>query len=99
MEGEIQYTKIDREEIRSSLYMLAWLPVFAFIWYLFIKSAILGIQAILYPIKLTPLVLLLKLIVAFLVMLSILTVLGGISCYYDIIKRLIQAYKNTHKKL
>ncbi len=48
MEGNIQNIKMDKEEIWDLWYILAWLPIFAFIWCLFIKADILGIQAILY---------------------------------------------------
>ncbi len=99
MEGNIQNIKMDKEEIRDLWYILAWLPIFAFIWYLFIKADILGIQAILYPIQLTPIVLIIKILVAILIIMTLFPVLGGILFYYDIIKKLIKAYKITHNKI
>ena len=98
MENNIQYMKMDKEEIWNSWYALAWLPIFAFIWYLFIKADIMSIQAILYPIQLTPLVLIMKILVAILIMMTIPPVLGGIAFYYDTIKKLIKAHKIAHNK-
>jgi hypothetical protein len=99
MGGNIQYIKMDKEEIRDLWYALAWLPIFAFIWYLFIKADILGVQAILYPIQLTPIVLIIKILIAILIMMTISPVIGGILFYYDIIKKLIKAYKIAHNKI
>jgi hypothetical protein len=99
MEGNIQNIKIDKKEIWNSWYALAWLPIFAFIWYLFIKADILSIQAILYPIKLMPLILLIKLAIAILIIMTIPPILGGIAFYYDTIKKLIKAYRIAHNKI
>ena len=99
MDGNIQNIKLDKEDIWDSWYTLAWLPIFVFIWYLFIKVDILGIQAILYPIQLTLIVLIMKILVAILIMITIPPILGGIAFYYDIIKKLIKAHKITHNKV
>jgi hypothetical protein len=99
MDGDIQNIKLDKEDIWDSWYALAWLPIFVFIWYLFIKADILGIQAILYPIQLTLIVLIMKILVAILIMITIPPILGGIAFYYDTIKKLIKAHKIAHNKV
>ncbi len=99
MEGNIQNMKINNEEIRNYWYALAWLPVFAFINYLFIKGIIAGIEIILYPVELNLLVLIIKLLIVVLVTILIFMVLGFIAFYYDVIKGLIKAYKSNSNKL
>ena len=98
MEGNIQNIELNREDIKDLWYILAWLPIFAFAWYLLIKADILGIQAILYPIQLTLIVLIMKILIAILIIMTIPTILGGIAFYYDIIKKLIKAYRIAHNK-
>ena len=99
MEGDIQNIELNKEDIRDLWYILAWLPIFAFVWYLLIKADILGIQAILYPIQLTPVVLILKILATIIFIITIPPILGGIAFYYDIIKKLIKAYKIVHNKV
>jgi len=47
----IQSIKMNREEIKDLWYALILLPVFAFIWYLFIKAFISGMEVIFDVIK------------------------------------------------
>ena len=99
MEGNIQNIKTNKEKIKDLWYILIWLPVFALAWYFAIKAVISGIEVILYPVELTPITLIIKLLIAVLDIILIFMVLGGISFYYDVIKKLIKAHKIAHNKL
>ena len=94
----IQSIKMNREEIKDLWYALILLPVFAFIWYLFIKVVISSIEIILYPVELTLITLIIKLLIAVLDVILIFIVLGGISFYYDVIKKLIKAHKIAYNR-